>query len=129
MNSRGFSTVLTIVGLVILVPLLLLAFHGISVGNQKHQIEDQIAGLHLQKAPESTQCDGDGIDSNPWCQYEYTIPTTTIEKALQAAGYAQDTSDGSQSNTTHKYIGGNPKMLFKVSTSNGMTVLYGERSE
>jgi hypothetical protein len=129
MSSQGFSTVLAVLGLVVLIPVILLSFHGISLSTRKHQIESQIAGLHISATPQSEQCGGDGVDSNPWCDYKYAVPMTTIEKALAQGGYTLSGSNNFQANTETTFVGGNPKMSFKVSSFNGLTTLYGERSQ
>lgn len=133
MYSKGFSklfiAIMLAIGLVILIPIALVASHEASVNNRKRQIQDQIDALHIAATPESTQCDGDGVDSAPWCDYRYTGSATIVEKALLAAGYAEDTSNKLPGSTEHRYVGGNPKIAFRVSASDGVTTLYGEWSQ
>ncbi len=133
MNSRGFSTpfiiIMTILAIIILGPVLLVSIHNASVSNKKAQIKNQIENLHIPVTPQSDQCGGDGVDSNPWCDYKYATTPNTIQNALVSAGYhvINTVSYGGNSKITYK--SNDSKLSFDVSTSNGITTLYGEQGQ
>lgn len=134
MNSEaGFSTLFIIIMSVIALPIILIALFSVrntaTLSHQRHEIESQIADLHIAGEPQSNQCGGDGVDSNAWCDYKYSSSMSIIENALKAAGYQTTNSQSYQGNTEVTYMGGNPKVSFRVSSYNGTTTLYGELSK
>lgn len=127
-NQKGFSLVLITLGGIFLIPVILLSFHQASLSAKKKQIENAIQGLRISASPVSKQCGGDGVDSNAWCDYKYNGSTTLIDNALAAAGYKTEKNPSYTGNLSSEklYLGGEPKMSFRVSNYNGVTSLYGE---
>jgi hypothetical protein len=132
MNNQGFSTafimIMSILALIIGAPIVWATAHNMSVNNQKKQIASKIADLHITVTPQKEQCGGDGVDSNPWCDYEYATSPGAISSALLAAGYQQSSTTNYGGNSKVTYKGGNPSMTFDLSSNNGVVTLYGERA-
>jgi hypothetical protein len=99
-----------------------------SVKNKQHRIEKNIADLHISVPPESTQCDGDGVDSIPWCDYKFATDMKIIQNALLAANYHEVSHVSFAGRTESTYAGSDPKITFKVSSSSGIISLYGENA-
>ncbi len=127
--NKGFSITITVIGLAILIPVILIMLFNSRLNNQRGQIKGRIADLHISAAPQSEQCGGDGVDSKPWCDYKYPVAMSEMKKILESAGYSLNSNVSYSNGSFATYKGGNPEVTFRISSNSGITSLYGELSQ